>query len=131
MSIVIREQDILKKEPPHAVGFWDENSIRSYQESYGINYGQAVFERGVKPNREWSNDRTFNGDDGVKEVDTSALREKSEVDELRATVQSLQEMIKSLANTKPVEPLTNVERHGLTPDKLDKRTREYKDSVGK
>lgn len=136
MSIVIREQDILKKDPPHAVGFWDENSIRSYQESFGINYGQAVFERGVKPNREWSNDRTFNGDDGVKEVDTSALKGNNEIEELKATIQSLKDMVKSLANTQPEEPvspthMTGVDRHGLKPEHIDKRTREYKESVGK
>lgn len=132
MSIVIREQDILKKEPPHNVGFWDEKSIRAFQESAGINYGQAVFEKGVKPNREWSNDREFNGQSGITQVDTSALREqtkeKSEIDELKATIQSMEAMIKSLAMTKPLEPLTNVERHGLVPDKIDKRTREYKES---
>lgn len=149
MSIVIREQDILKKEPPHTVGFWDEQSIRSYQESYGINYGQAVFERGVKPNREWSNDRTFNGVSNkellenaenqlymAEEVKKDGVDVSEEISELKATIQSLQDMVKSLANTQPKDPvspthMTGVDRHGLKPEHLDKRTREYKESVGK
>lgn len=129
MGIVIREQDILKKEPPHAVGFWDENSIRSYQESYGINYGASVFVRGSSPYREWSNDRTFNGDDGVTQVNTDALRQQSssEVDELKAQIQSLKDMIASM-QIPQMALLSNVKRHGLAPTSMDKRTKEYKDS---
>ena len=136
MAIVIREQDILKKEPPHAVGFWDENSIRSYQESYGINYGASVFVRGSAPNREWSNDRTFNGDDGASHVAGSAPEQpvvkSGEVDDLKAEIQSLKDLIRSMAAkpsmaVKPeVAPLGDPEpRHGKP---LDKRTREYKDA---
>ena len=130
MSIVIREQDILKKDAPNHIGNWDKDSIRAYQEAHGINYGGSVFCRGIEPNREWSNDRTFGGSDEVTQVNTDALRESatSEIDDLKAQMESLKEMIASMAaSLKPIEPLHNVERHGLKPD-VDKRTREYRDA---
>ncbi len=119
MSIVIREQDILKSPPPPIEGCWTEASIRSYQEAHGINYGNTVFERGSKPYREWSNDRYFGGQKESQVVDPR----DEEIEKLRKQIEELQ--------SKEEEPVvhTGVDRHGLVPSS-DKRTRAYKQSMG-
>lgn len=129
MSIVIREQDILKKPSANGTDGWNEESIRAFQESNGINYGATVFQRGMKPHREWSNDREFNQTIEVTEVDTSALKCDVEKDELRAELESMKAMLKKLMKEETHEPQTGVDRHGLEPTRLDKRSKEYRDSL--
>src|SRR5512142_3562511 len=114
MSIVVREQDILKKEPNNIEGYWSENAIRGYQESHGINYGATVFQRGIKPNREWSNDRYFN--DTPQVADGSVPEKHTVQDDMTATINSLREEIQKLKSEKesmkiPSIPMTGVERH--------------------
>lgn len=126
MSHIVREKDILSQKTPNGMP-WSEDNIRQYQESHGINYGQAVFEKGIKPNREWSNDRTFGISEAVQVnppvvvEDQSAVIAKlmAELEELRKpTIPSINEVIAT----------HGVERHGL---KVDKRSKEYKESLKK
>lgn len=135
MSRIIREQDILKLSPPNDVGFWSEEAIRKYQESNGIDYGKSVFVRGVEPHREWSNDRYFGNT--VQQINTSSLRggsENSEIEELKATIKWLEEMIADMAAVQhPPQPTIlpptskGLDRQGLLhPSTMDKRTKEYK-----
>lgn len=111
---IVREQDILKMVPMAGADSWTEESLRAYQETHGVNYGQAVFVRGVKPNRLWSNDRYFGKVEQVNPPESVKTEMELENERLKEELASLKE--------KP-EVHTGVERHGL-----DKRTKEYKQS---
>ena len=136
MSIVIREQDILKKDPSNIESYWSENAIRGYQESHGINYGATVFLRGSKPYREWSNDRHFN--ETVQVVEGSVAEENSDK-VMQAEIQSLKETIAQMKLERELKEeeethtaMTGVDRHGLSPNGPntgDKRTKAYKASL--
>lgn len=108
---------------------WTEEQIRQYQEAHGINYGQGVFERGVKPYREWSNDRFFGNQPSSSEP-INEVRNDIEKEELKAEVESLKKLVEQMLGnqmTKEVSvPASGVERHTKP---LDKRTKEYKESL--
>ena len=129
MSVIIHEQDILKKNPPVDKGFWDEESIRQYQEANGINYGGSVFCRGEKPHRVWSNDRNFHGEKYVQPVVENKDSKDAEIEALKATVQGMKELIESLKMSMTpsleVSP-EGAERHGKP---IDKRSKAYRDSL--
>jgi hypothetical protein len=96
-NIVVREQDILKVQPPGGKPEWTEDMLRAAQESKGINYGNTMYERGVKPNREWSNDSTFSGP--IAKF-TSAVDNTSEVAALKAELEELKQLFKEVSKPK-------------------------------
>lgn len=112
MSIVISEKEILSQKAPQG-GVWTEDMIRQYQESNGVNYGQAVFCEGVKPTRRWSNDRHFNNV-VVQENAPAPVEDQS------ATIQALKDQIAAMKLSQmhvpdeiPSFTGKGVERHGL------------------
>lgn len=130
MSIIIYEKDIISQKTPNGEP-WTESQIRQYQEGHGINYGQAVFERGQKPNRSWSNDRTF----GVEQVQinppvavqpTGQNADSEEVAMLKHQIDELRAMLKPTIPS--VIKSVGVDRHTKP---LDKRSKEYRDSLKK
>ena len=133
--MIVREQDVLKREPPNG-GTWTEDNLRAYQESKGINYGETVYQRGVKPYREWSNKRDF---DEVAEVDitplTASAVQEPTVASLLAEIAALKAKVAiNEPDAEKIDFHTGVDRHGLNkphtmihPSQLDRRTKEYQD----
>lgn len=136
---VVCEQDFINTNPPATVGYWSEEEIRRYYETHGVDTGKSVFQRGEKPCRVWSNDRYFtklkSEPEPVQYVRSEVHEEPSE-----PTVQSLmaqlEEMKRQLAQNQKVVHVSpqGVKRHTepvIKEKKLDKRSREYRVSIGR
>jgi len=139
--MLVKEQDILKQTPPNGDSAWTEEFIRAYQESHGINYGGTVYEFGKKPHRIWSNTRTdFDNIISLKATEEttntsieSILREEMkrlqaalDVEKAKNLVLNTNESINSHSE-EDIPVHTGVERHGLHPSQMDKRTKAYQE----
>ena len=111
--MIVKESEIRKLSPPNGKPDWDENDIRMFQESKGINYGATVYERGVKPNRMWTNVRDDYDNVPVKQV----IVEKTENEKLKEEIERLNAELEIRLAT------------GSHSNVIDKRTKAYKESI--
>jgi hypothetical protein len=126
MSHIVREREIISQKTPNGMP-WTEDQIRQYQESHGINYGQAVFEKGIKPNREWSNDRTFGISEATQVNPPVVVEDQSAI--IAKLMAELEELKKPTIPSITDEIRRGVERHAIKG--IDKRSKEYKEMMKK